>query len=351
VWVFSPKGRIYNLLRGATVIDFAYAVHTVVGNQAVSAIINGETVPLSTIVNNGDKVEVITDPASAPNPVWLSFVATGKARSHIRHELKQRHFDEAAELGELLLVRALNSIGANPNQVDEDVWRRYLKAETDKTREDVIADIGLGKRLALVVARKLASAIERQLASPATASHLGAPRQFPHHRESLTIRGSEGMALQMCTQCRPIPGDAIIAQIKKGQGLLVHTSDCLLIKDQARDDVEKWVDVEWDSAEQLGTQLFDVNVQLTAANQRGVLAQLASAIADADANIEHFSISEKSSDVYTSILFTLQVRNTQHLAAVIRALSQLPQVTQVARIKIKDAGRDTAKDTHKELHL
>jgi GTP diphosphokinase / guanosine-3',5'-bis(diphosphate) 3'-diphosphatase len=337
VWVFSPKGRIYNLARGATVIDFAYSVHTNVGNHAISGIINGETVPLSAVVNNGDRVEVVTDPQSAPNPVWLSFVTTGKARSHIRHELKKRHINDATELGELLLVRALNSVGADPNQLSDELWRRFLRSETDKSREDILADIGLGKRLAVVVARRLASVIERQHERPATSSHLGAPKTVPGLRDSLVIRGSEGIALQMCSVCRPIPGDTVIAQIKKGQGLLVHTVDCALIKDQSHEDAEKWIDVEWDTDEQLNGRLFNVNVLLTAANQRGVLAQLASTIAEAEANIEHFAIEEKSSDAYTSILFTLQVRSTLHLEQVLRSLSRLPQVTRVTRMKARAA--------------
>ncbi len=324
VYVFSPKGRIYNLPKGSTVIDFAYAVHTDVGNHAIGANINGEPAPVSSIVNNGDRVEIITDINSGPNPVWLSFVSTGKARSHIRHELKNRHFNESTELGELLLVQALNALGCNPNDLDADAWKRFLRAETDKSREEVLADIGLGKRLAVVVARKLANIHDK--------SHERSPDAppLPLTRESVTIRGTEGMALQLCPTCRPIPGDPLVAQIKKGQGLVVHTHDCPAIQ-PFRVDPEKWIDVEWDSPDQLTGKLFDAYVELTAANQRGVLALLAAEIAEADANIEHVSIEEKATAAYTTILFTLQVRDKEHLAFVMKRLRRLPQVVRLNR--------------------
>jgi GTP pyrophosphokinase len=318
VYVFSPKGKIFSLPKGATTIDFAYAVHTDVGNHCVSAKVNGEPVPLGTVLRNGDRVEIATDPNTRPNPVWLSYVGTGKARSHIRHYLKTMQSQESAEVGELLLVQALRSLKANPDDIGEAQWNRFFKGEAAKSREEVLADIGLGKRLAVVVAKKL-------LSSPD--SHA----ESDHRIDSITIRGTEGLAVQLAPCCRPIPGDPIIAQIRKGQGLAVHTHDCPAIH-PFHFDPEKWVDVQWDAAPGL---LFDVNVRLTASNQRGVLARLAAEISEADSNIDHIETEKKASQAYTTLVFTVQVKNRIHLAHVFRHLRRIPEVVRITRLKKK----------------
>ena len=323
VYVFSPKGKIFSLPKGATAIDFAYSVHTDVGNHCVSARINGEAVPLGTVLRNGDRVEIVTDPQARPNPAWLSYVGTGKARSHIRHYLKTMQSQESAEVGELLLVQALRSLKANPDEVGEAHWKRFFKGESAKTREEVLADIGLGKRLAVVVAKKL-------LSSPEPHAETG-EHPHPHHLDSITIRGTEGMAVQFAPCCRPIPGDPIIAQIKKGQGLVVHTHDCPAIH-PFHFDPEKWVDVQWDPAPE---RLFDVNVRLTAANQRGVLARLAAEISEADSNIDHIETEQKASQAFTTIVFTVQVKSRMHLAQVFRRLRRIPEVVRISRLKKK----------------
>src|SRR5438477_3170245 len=206
VYVFSPKGKIFSLPKGATPIDFAYAVHTEVGNHCIAAKVDGAPVPLGTVLRNGNRVEILTDQQARPNPVWLSYVATGKARSHIRHYLKTMQLQESAEVGELLLVQALRSLKANPDEIGEGHWARFFKGDAAKSREEVMADIGLGKRLAVVVAKKLLS--------------IGEGADGEHRLDSITIRGTEGLAVQFAPCCRPIPGDPIIAQIRKGQGLL-----------------------------------------------------------------------------------------------------------------------------------
>ena len=320
VYVFTPKGRILSLPRGATPIDFAYSVHTDVGNHCISARVNGETVPLGTALRNGDRVEIVTDPDSRPNPVWLSYVATGKARSHIRHYLKTMQSAESAEVGELLLVQALRSLKANPDEIGEEHWKRFFKGDASRTRDEVMADIGLGKRLAVVVAKKL-------LATPEAVA------EGTHRLDSITIRGTEGLAVQFAPCCRPIPGDPIIAQIKKGQGLVVHTHDCPVIH-PFHFDPEKWVDVQWDP---VPGRLFDVNVRLTAANQRGVLARLAAEISEADSNIEHIETEERSSSAYTTIVFTIQVRNRMHVAQVFKRMRRIPEVVRLTRLKKKAA--------------
>jgi GTP pyrophosphokinase len=318
VYVFSPKGKIFSLPRGATPIDFAYAVHSDVGNLCVSARVNGETVPLGTVLRNGDRVEIVTDPASRPNPVWLSYVATGKARSHIRHYLKTMQSAESAEVGELLLVQALRSLSANPDEIGAEHWKRFHKGDSARSREEVLADIGLGKRLAVVVAKKL-------LATPE------GPPEPGRRLDSITIRGTEGLAVQFAPCCRPIPGDPIIAQIKKGQGLVVHTHDCPAIH-PFHFDPEKWVDVQWDA---VPGRLFDVNVRLTAANQRGVLARLAAEISEADSNIDHIETEERATSAYTTIVFMIQVRSRMHLAQVFRRLRRIPEVVRLSRLKRK----------------
>jgi guanosine-3',5'-bis(diphosphate) 3'-pyrophosphohydrolase len=318
VYVFSPKGKILALPKGATPIDFAYAVHTDVGNHCIGAKVDGEPVPLGTVLRNGNRVEIITDPQARPNPVWLSYVATGKARSHIRHYLKTMQLQESAEVGELLLVQALRSLKANPDELGDAHWTNFFKGDAAKTREEVLADIGLGKRLAVVVAKRLLAIGD----SPADGEPLA---------DSITIRGTEGLAVQFAPCCRPIPGDPIIAQIKKGQGLVVHTHDCPAIH-PFHFDPEKWVDVQWDSAPE---RLFEVNVRLTAQNTRGVLARLAAEVSEADSNIDHIETEQRASEAYTTIFFTIQVKNRLHLAHVFRRLRRIPEVVRISRIKKK----------------
>ncbi len=318
VYVFTPKGKILALPKGATAIDFAYAVHTEVGNHCVAARIDGSPAPLGAVLRNGNRVEIVTDPQARPNPVWLSYVATGKSRSHIRHYLKTMQLAESAEVGELLLVQALRSLKANPDEVADGHWNHFFKGDAAKTREEVLADIGLGKRLAVVVAKKL-------LAQDA----LGEGGE--HRLDSITIRGTEGLAVQFAPCCRPIPGDPIIAQIKKGQGLVVHTHDCPAIH-PFHFDPEKWVDVQWDS---YTDRMFDVSARLVAQNTRGVLARLAAEVSEADSNIDHIETEQRASQAYTTIVFTLQVRNRMHLAHVFRHLRRIPEVVRITRLKKK----------------
>jgi GTP pyrophosphokinase len=278
--------------------------------------VNGETVPLGTPLRNGDRVEIVTDPAARPNPAWLTYAATGKARSRVRHYLKTRQLVESAELGELLLVQALRSLGADPQAIDEAHWKRFFKGDSARNRDEVLADVGLGRRLAVVVAKKL-------IVSPeASAERAGG-------LESVTIRGTEGLAVQFALCCRPIPGDPIIAQIRKGQGLAVHTHDCPAIR-PFHFDPEKWVHVQWDAEP---GRLFDVNIRLTAANQRGVLARLAAEIAEADSNIDRIETEERPNNAYATIVFTIQVQNRMHLAQVLRRLRRIPEVVRIARLK------------------
>jgi len=318
VYVFTPKGKIMALPRGATGVDFAYAVHTDVGNRCVAVKINQELMPLRTELKNGDQVEIVTAAHAKPNPTWLSYVITGKARSHIRHFLKTMQYDESAALGERLLNQALRALGADPAEIREAQWDKLLRECIGKHKQEILADIGLGKRLNIVVARHL-------LAITETADERKHVPVGP-----ITIRGTEGMAVQFAKCCRPIPGDPIIGFIKKGQGLVIHTHDCPAIaKDRA--DTDKWLDVEWDP--DAPKKPFDINIKLVVANQRGVLAKVAAAIADAGSNIDNVSMEEEDGSAYTSMNFTLQVENRIHLANVMRNLRKIEEVVRIARMK------------------
>src|SRR3954462_7712184 len=315
VYVFTPKGRILSLPRGATAVDFAYAVHTDIGNRCVAAKVNGELVPLRSELRNGDRVEIITASHAKPNPGWLQYVRTGKARSNIRHFLKTMQYEESAGLGERLLDQALKTLKSTLADVDDASWERVARDGGARSRDEMLADIGLGKRLPAVVARRLLKHTD------------------PHREEALgtsvTIRGTEGMAVQLATCCRPIPGDAIVGSIKKGQGLVVHQSDCPAIIRSRKNEPDQWIDVEWDPRT---TRLFQAAVHVTVENQRGVLAKVASEVADAGSNIDAISMEEDRA-VFTTMHFVLEVANRQHLARVMRALRRLPDVKKISRVR------------------
>ena len=316
VYVFTPRGQIMALPRGATAVDFAYAVHTDIGNRCVAVKINQELTPLRTELKNGDRVEIITAAHAKPNPLWLNFVVTAKARSHIRHFVKTMHFDESVQLGERLLNQALGSFKSSLSEVREQQWQRLLKESSAKSRQHLLSDIGLGKRLAAVIARQLLS--------------LGMP--LPHESGvpgTVVIRGSEGMAVQFAKCCKPIPGDPIIGMISKGQGMVIHTHDCSVLAKQ-RPDPDRLLDVQWDHETR---KAFDVSIKLVVANQRGVLAKVAAEISSAGSNIQNVAVDPEDGGNYTGMNFTLQVSNRLHLAQIMRALRGIPEVFRISRVK------------------
>ena len=314
VYVFTPKGRIMSLPHGATCVDFAYAVHTDIGNRCVASKVNHELVPLRTELKSGDRVEVITAAHAKPNPAWLNFVMSGKARSRIRHFLKTMQYEESAMLGERLLAQALIALKSEPDNITEEQWEQLLKNSGTKSRQELLAELGLGKQLAIVVARKLLSIGDD-----------GATRQ----PGSLVIRGSEGMALQFAKCCHPIPGDPIIGFLAKDHGLIIHTHDCPVAR-KTRGDPEKWMDVEWAPDSK---RLFAVNIKLLTSNERGVLAKIAAGIAQTESNIESISLEPGESSAYAEINFTLQVADRPHLARVMRSLRRIPEVIRIIRLK------------------
>ncbi len=316
VYVFTPKGQIMALPRGTTAVDFAYAVHTDIGNRCVAVKINQELMPLRTELKNGDRVEIITAAHAKPNPLWLNFVATGKARSHIRHFLKTMHFKESAQLGERLLNQALANFKSNLADITEIQWNKLVRDSNAKSRQEILADIGLGTRLGVVVARQLLS-----MGEPLSGENLSPG--------SVVIRGSEGMAIQFAKCCNPIPGDPIIGIISKGQGMVIHTHDCPVIG-KTRADPERLLDVAWDPETK---KLFEVRVKLVVANQRGVLAKVAAEIAGDRSNIQNVAVNPEDSGDYTDMHFTLQVSNRLHLAQIMRGLRHIPEVIRITRVK------------------
>jgi GTP diphosphokinase / guanosine-3',5'-bis(diphosphate) 3'-diphosphatase len=320
IYVFTPKGKIMALPRGATAVDFAYGVHTDIGHHCVAARINYELLPLRTELKNGDHIEILTSPTARPNPSWLSFVGTGKARSRIRHYLKGLQQKESAALGERLLNQALATLKVEPESITWDRWEAIAKEYGAKTHLDILADIGLGKRLSFVVAQALTKIAGKPDDAQAAA----------HAKPgSLTLRGVEGVAIQYAKCCRPIPGDGIVGQFRRGQGLLVHHRDCVTMRKQ-RMDAAELVDVEWAPDVQ---GVFETGMRLLVADRRGLLADLATAIADADANIDTVSMERPDGGEVLAMFFAVQVKDRAHLARVMRSLKRVAEVKRVQRTR------------------
>ncbi|MDD2884466.1 MAG: bifunctional (p)ppGpp synthetase/guanosine-3',5'-bis(diphosphate) 3'-pyrophosphohydrolase [Dechloromonas sp.] len=321
VYVFTPKGKIMALPRGATAVDFAYAVHTDVGNHCSAARINHELAPLRSELRNGDLVEIITSPQTSPTPVWLSYVKTGRARSKIRHFLRTTQNEASARLGERLLRQELLSLGVVPISIPADAWDSLVKSSGQRNMDEVYAEIGLGKRLPSVVARRL---LAREDLS-------GGPGRG---NMALAIHGTEGMAIQLAHCCQPIPGDPIIGSIRKGSGMVIHTHDCPAIRKSRSSEPQKWIDVEWEPEE---GKLFDIRIKVEVKNTRGVLAQVAAAIAEAGSNIEHVAMDADPERLFTLLRFTIQVAHRNHLAGVMRGMRHIPEVTRIVRERGSEA--------------
>jgi guanosine-3',5'-bis(diphosphate) 3'-pyrophosphohydrolase len=326
VYVFTPAGKILSLRRGATAVDFAYAVHTDIGNRCIACKINHEHMPLRTELRNGDRVEIVTAPNAAPNPNWLGFVKSGKARAQIRHFLKTRQTEESAALGEHLLAQALHNLGHRLEELGTSAWQRFLKTFSGKTQREVLTDIGLGKRLPAIVARRL---LDGRASGGPVAKNAGAIR----------IHGSQDMAMQLARCCRPIPGDPIVGVIRAGQGLIVHTHDCQMLRSAKAGrgaGGKEWVDVEWD-VDAHGP--FEVLIKVVAQNSPGVLARLAAAIAAHGTNITDVHM-DTDTGATTALYFTLQVAGRLDLARIMRSLRRLPAVTRIVRLKEDQSPRN-----------
>ena len=317
VYVFTPKGHIRALPRGATAIDFAYSVHTDVGNRSVSARVNGEPVPLRTELQNGDVIEVITDPDARANPAWLGFVRTGKARSEIRHFLRTMKYEESVELGKRLLEQSLAALLIDAASLSPAVVEKAARDAGSHSLEELYADLGLGRRLAPVLARTIALEMTSR---PAAAF---APRPLP-----IVIHGNEGTAVQCATCCLPLPGDDVIGHMRGGHGLIVHRTECESAQRQRQRDAERWIDIEW--AEDIHGQ-FRTVVEVQVREAPGALARVAAEIAASEANIVSVAM-EDEPDQFAILRFTLQVQGRQHLAKVFRQMRRQTDVTRITRL-------------------
>ncbi|MDO8905391.1 bifunctional (p)ppGpp synthetase/guanosine-3',5'-bis(diphosphate) 3'-pyrophosphohydrolase [Hydrogenophaga sp.] len=338
VYVFTPKSKIMALPRGATVMDFAYAIHSDVGNRTVAARINGEQLPLRTELNNGDVVEIVTAASAEPNPAWLSFVKTGRARSKIRHYLKTMAQEKAHVLGERMLNQALRSEGIAALPLEDDeyraTWDKLLRFTGNKSRIELLSDIGMGKRIAGMVGKKLAVLLSETGLKP-DALLISTERYASGADESMsqgmvTLDGSEGLSVQYAPCCKPIPGDRIVGYLGRGEGLIVHAEDCPTGKRLLARDSERFLEVEW-ADEPLRS--FDTTLLVTVTNGKGVLARVASAIAAAEADITHVDMGNEPAQSATDIRFLVSVRDRVHLADVLRSLKRTPSVLKAQRFK------------------
>lgn len=324
VYVFTPRGKIISLPRGATPVDFAYAIHTDIGNQAVATKINGEYAPLRTELNSGDTVEIVTSPASRPNAQLLNYVRSGRARSEIRHYLRTIKYEESVAFGERLLAQALQEQHLTLPAHDDPAWQKLARSTGASSRDEILADIGLGKRLAAVVARRFAPENQLIATTAAAVDEFTSARSAP-----ILIQGNEGQSVQLAPCCGPLPGDAIIAGMRLGHGLVVHTAECLTAMRQRSREPERWVNVAWDTetAKHLATRL-----DVVTRNERGVLGRLAAEITAADSNIIQVSMHDDAVSTI-SLHLTVQVDSRKHLAQVIRAIRHVPQVQKIVRVK------------------
>ncbi len=334
VYVFTPKSQILALPRGATVVDFAYAIHSNVGDRTVAASINGEQVPLRTELKNGDVVEIVTAPVSTPNPAWLSFVRTGRARSKIRHHLKTMEHEESESLGEKLLLQALRAEGIDGFPDDDPVYQpimeKLLRFTGNKSRADLLIDIGLGKRIANIVAKRLANLLAERGERP-DALLLTRERFTALESASqglLTLDGSENASVKFASCCRPIPGDAIVGYLGRGEGLVVHMSSCNVAKKLQNKDSERFIGVEWADEP---VRSFETEILVTVTNGKGVLARVAAALASAEADITHIGMNEAGAHDVADLRFTIAVRDLTHLNTALKNLKRTSSVLNVSR--------------------
>lgn len=319
VYVFTPRGKIIKLPRGATVVDFAYSVHTDVGNACVSARIDRALVPLHTTLQNGQTVEIVTAPWARPNPMWLNYVVTAKARAAIRSYLRNFKKLEAIALGRRLLEKELASHGADLGDLREPRLAGLLKAFDLPSFDALLEDLGLGNRLPFLVVRHLLQDDIRPI---------DGDRERERRTQPLIIKGTEGMVVSLAKCCRPIPGDPIIGFFNPGKGLVIHLSDCKNVTDMRMKQMN-WLEVEWDKKP---TGDFPAVIRLELLNQLGTLAQVASGISRMGANIENVQITHQDPQISTDVI-TLSVKDRVHLANVMRELRKLSVVTRIARVK------------------
>ena len=319
VYVFSPDGKIFALPKNSSSIDFAYAVHSDVGNKAVSAKINQMLVPLRTRLSTGDHVEIITSTLAKPNPTWLNFVITGKARSQIRNYLRSAESKDLIFLGEKMLNNALNAFHIHPTAIKKKHWNKLILDYHVESKDEILMDIALGKKVNVMVAHQLTNLMDGVASNKKQTKML----------DVITIKGSDDMAIQLANCCHPIPGDPILGYINKEKGLVIHTHDCQIVNELSLDH-DRWVDVEWEPDSE---KLFNVRLSVLVVNERGMLGKIASVIADAESNIDNVSIQDMDGSPFATLNFLVQVRHRQHLAELIRNLRKITKVNKITRVK------------------
>ena len=339
VYVFTPAGQIRALPRGATALDFAYSIHSDLGNTCVAVKINSLQLPLRSELKNGDIIEVVTSANSQPNPGWLAFVRTGKARASIRHSLKTKHYSESLQLGERLLANGLRQQGVDAALLTPEIWEKLMHWTGDKNREEACVNIALGRRSPQELAIRLKILIDDEGGDEQM--RLGAadwvsPNQEAHHqshhhqRQAIMVDGREGNSISFQSCCHPIPGDNIIGYLGKGEGLQVHTNDCPVALRMLSKDSDKWVEVEW--AKELNRE-FEVDLAIDTHQGKGVLARVASSVTSADSNIMNVSMDDRFKEDSVTIRFTIQVYDRLHLSKVMRSLRTNPDVMRVTRTR------------------
>jgi GTP diphosphokinase / guanosine-3',5'-bis(diphosphate) 3'-diphosphatase len=334
VYVFTPKTQIMALPRGATVVDFAYAIHSNVGDRTVAARINGEQVPLRTELKNGDVVEVVTAQVSSPNPNWLDFVRTGRARSKIRHHLKTMEQTESENLGNRLLLQALRAEGFASFPMDDPhytpIWDKLLRFSGNKTRHELLTDIGLGKRIANIVAKRLAHLLLEAGHKPdallLTRERFAA--QDSNGVGALILDGSESASVQFAKCCHPIPGDKILGYLGRGEGLVVHVHDCPVALKLRNKDSERFIEVDWSEEP---VRPFKAGITVTGSHSKGLLAKLATALAAAEADIVDINMGQDGGQEARELRFLVSVRDTAHLEVALRNLRRTASVLKAER--------------------
>ncbi len=338
VYVFTPRSKILALPRGATPVDFAYAIHSDVGDHTVAAKVNGEPAALRTELKSGDVVEIITAPGAKPNPGWLAMVRTGRARSKIRHYLKTLETDESRALGEKLLGQALRAEGLQLPSADPGdeaavaLWQQLARWGGNRNRGELLVDVGLGRKIAVIVAKRLAQFMAEAGIKPdaVTLSLTRFATDEAPAQGVVFIDGSEGNSIQFAACCRPIPGDPVVGYLGRGEGLLVHTADCPTGRRLYERDSERWMQVEW--AEEL-VRPFDTSLHVLVRNGKGVLAQVASAVSSAEADIVHIDMDPEPAEEQIELRLIVSVRDRVHLADVLRTLRRSPVVSRVSRYR------------------
>jgi guanosine-3',5'-bis(diphosphate) 3'-pyrophosphohydrolase len=338
VYVFTPKSRILALPKGATALDFAYAIHSDVGDHAVAVRINNEPGALRTELRSGDVVEIITSTSSKPSPGWLNFVRTGRARSKIRNYLKNMEAEESLDMGEKLLSQALRAEGLTLPPGDEHsegrdglLWQSLIRWGGNRSQRDLLVDIGLGRKIASMVAKRIAQTLAEAGERPdALTLSLGrfAAYESPAQR-SMVIDGSEGATVQLAPCCRPVPGDPIAGYLGRGEGLVVHTQMCGVGTRLFERDPERWIDVAWSDEP---TRQFETVIEVLVTNGKGVLAQVAATISSAETDITHIEMGDERLGETAVLKLTLSVRDTEHVQDVLRTLKRCPVVLKAGRI-------------------